>query len=106
MKKVFCIKLQGKRKFLRLFGSSSKEKGLVSGFVALKPGKSVGLHNTKNKEEALIILKGRAQVCCGKNPNVRKVKAISFVYIPPKTDHDIKNIGKGVLRYVYLTASV
>ena len=103
--KVFCIQLKGRQRFLRLFGESSKLCGLASGFVTLKSKESVGLHNTQNKEEALIILQGTAQVSYGKHSMI-KVKNNCFVYIPPKTDHDLKNIGKGILKYVYVTACV
>ncbi len=103
MKKVFCTPLRGRQRFLRLFGESSKPYGLASGFVVLKPKEAVGLHNTRNREEALIILQGQAQISYGKNSRI-KVKENSFVYIPPQTDHDLKNTGKGILKYVYLTA--
>jgi mannose-6-phosphate isomerase-like protein (cupin superfamily) len=102
---VFCVQLKGRQRFLRLFGESSKPYGLASGFVTLKSKESVGLHNTQNKEEALIILQGQAQVSYGKFSRI-KVKKSCFVYIPPKTDHDIKNTGKGVLRYVYVTSRI
>ena len=105
MTKVFCKQLKGRQKFLRLFGESSKLSGLASGLVVLKPKESVGLHNTKNKEEALIILQGQAQIFYGKNSKI-KVKKNSFVYISPKTNHYLKNIGKGILKYVYLTACI
>jgi len=105
MKKVFSVQLKGRQRFLRLFGESSKLYGLASGFVVLKPKESVGLHNTKNKEEALIILQGQAQVSYSRNSRL-KVGKNSFVYIPPKVDHNLKNIGKGMLKYVYLTACI
>jgi len=100
--RVFCRQLKGRKRFLRLFGKSSKPHGLASGFVTLKSKESVGLHNTQNKEEALIILQGQAQVSYEKRSRI-KVKKNCFVYIPPKTAHDIKNTGKGILRYVYVT---
>ena len=103
--KVFCTQLKGRQRFLRLFGESGKPYGLACGLVTLKSKESVGLHNTKNKEEALVILQGQAQVSYGKRFGI-KVKKNSFVYIPPKTDHDLKNTGKGILRYVYLTACI
>ncbi|MDD5409067.1 MAG: cupin domain-containing protein [Candidatus Omnitrophica bacterium] len=102
--KVFCTPLKGRQRFLRLFGESSKQHGLASGYVTLKSQESVGLHNTKNKEEALIILEGQAQVLYGKRSRI-KVKKNCFVYIPPKTDHDLKNTGKSILKYVYITSS-
>ena len=101
--KVFCTQLKGRQRFLRLFGESTKPYGLASGFVTLKSNESVGLHNTHNKEEALIILQGVAEVSFKEHSSI-KVKKNCFVYIPPKTDHDLKNIGKGILQYVYITA--
>lgn len=103
--KVFCMLLKGRQRFLRLFGESIKPYGLVSGLVVLRSKESVGLHNTQNKEEALIILEGQAQVSYGKGSRI-KVKKNCFVYIPPKTDHDLKNIGKSILKYVYITACI
>lgn len=102
MKKVFSIALKGNKRFLRLFGDSGKPKGMAAGLVSLKPKESIGCHNTLGKEEALIILKGLAQVSYGKKSTI-KARAQSFVYIPPETDHDVRNIGKSILRYVYLT---
>lgn len=99
------MQLKGRQRFLRLFGESSKRSGLASGLVTLKSKESVGLHNTKNKEEVLIILQGQAQVFYGKRSKI-KVKNNSFVYIPPQTDHDLKNVGKTILKYVYITASI
>jgi len=104
-RKVLCLQLKSKQRFLRLFGESSKPNGLASGLVVLRPKESVGLHNTKNKEEALIILEGQAQISYDKDSRI-KVRKDSFVYIPPKTDHNLKNIGKGILKYVYLTACI
>ena len=103
--KVFFKQLKGRQRFLRLFGESAKPYGLAAGMVILKPKESVGLHNTKDKEEALIILQGQAQILYGKRSKIT-VKEESFVYIPPKTDHDHKNTGRGILKYVYLTACI
>ena len=105
MKKVFSVQLKGRQRFLRLFGESSKLFGLASGLVTLKSEESIGLHNTRNKEEVLIILQGQAQVSYGKHSRI-KVQKNCFVYVPPKTDHDLKNIGKAILKYVYITACI
>ena len=103
--KVFCVQLKGRQRFLRLFGESSKLHGLASGLVTLKSQESVGLHNTQNKEEVLIILQGQAQVSYGKHSKIR-VKKNTFVYIPPRTEHNLKNLGKNTLKYVYITAGI
>ena len=101
--KVFCMQLKGKQKFLRLFGDSSKEKGLRSGFVVLRPKESVGLHNTRLSEEVIFIIDGSGLICYGRE-NSFKVKKNTFVYIPPKIPHNIINTGKNLLKYVYTVA--
>ncbi|MFH1281277.1 MAG: cupin domain-containing protein [Candidatus Omnitrophota bacterium] len=103
--KVFCTRLTGRQRFLRLFGESGKRFGLASGLVRLKSQESVGRHKTQNKEEALIILQGQALVSFGKRSRI-KVKKNCFVYIPPQTDHDLKNIGQDILKYIYITAGI
>jgi len=102
--KVFSLSLKGRQRFLRLFGESSKPRGVAAGRVMLKPGESIGQHNTNNRQEALIILQGEAEISYGQNCRI-KVKKNTFVYIPPQTEHNLKNVGKCSLRYVYLTAS-
>jgi len=102
-KKVFCTRLKGGQRFLRLLGDSHKTKGLRAGLVILKPRELIGEHETENKEEALIVLKGNAVVYYGKNRKI-KVSQNSFVYIPPETRHNVKNSGSKILQYVYVTA--
>jgi len=103
--KMFCTQLKGGRRFLRLLGDSSKLKGLRSGYVVLKPNASVGLHNTGPNEEIIFIISGSGLVCYGKRNSV-KVKKNLFVYIPPKTPHNVVNTGKDLLKYIYIAARV
>ena len=103
--KVFCTQLQGKQRFLRLFGESSKAKGLRSGFVVLKSKESVGLHNTGPNEEVIYIINGTGVILYGKN-NSFKVKKNAFVYIPPKMPHNVINTSKDLLKYIYTAARV
>jgi len=101
---VFSLKLKAAGKFRRLLGKAGEKKGFRSGFVALGPGESVGDHNTKNKEEAIIILDGKGMVCCGKRKRI-EVAGSTFIYIPPNTAHNISNTGRKILKYVYVTSS-
>lgn len=105
MKKVFCTQLKGTQRFLRLLGDSNKAKGLKAGLVTLKSKESIGVHKTENKEEVLIILKGSATVYCGRGKKIKAPKN-SFIFIPPKTLHNVKNSGSKILRYLYITAQV
>ena len=103
--KVFCTQLKGRQRFLRLFGDSSKEKGLRSGYVILKPKESVGLHNTGPSEEVIFVTHGSGLICYGQKNSI-KVKRNAFVYIPPKTPHNVVNTGKELLKYIYTAAHV
>ncbi|MDO8488522.1 MAG: cupin domain-containing protein [Candidatus Omnitrophota bacterium] len=102
---VFSMELKGSQKFTRLFGDSSKPKGLRSGFVVLKPKESVGLHNTGPSEEVIFIITGTAVIHYGtrKRSNVKKN---AFIYIPPQTPHNISNSGSKWLKYIYIAAKV
>lgn len=103
--RFLSIKLKGRQKFVRLLGDSTKLRGLCSGLVALKPGKSIGEHKTDNKEEVLVIIKGNATIYYGKSKSI-KAGQNTFIYIPPETVHNVKNSGSKILRYVYITAKV
>ncbi len=100
-----AIKLEGSERFQRLLAGIPVTAGMKSGYVTLKPGESVGEHKTEAKEEAIIILEGEAEVrCAGKI--VFTVKEHNLIYIPPETNHDIKNNADRLLRYVYVVAPV
>jgi len=103
--KVFCIQLKGAQRFLRLFGDSSKAKGLRSGYVILNSKESVGLHNTGSSEEVIFIIDGAGIVNYGRKNTVR-IKKNSFVYIPPKTPHNVTNNAKELLKYIYIAARI
>lgn len=101
--KVFSVELKGNQKFTRLFGDSSKPKGLRSGFVVLKPKESVGLHNTGSSEEVIFIITGAAVIYYGTGKKFN-VKKNSFIYIPPQTLHNVSNLGTKPLKYIYIAA--
>jgi mannose-6-phosphate isomerase-like protein (cupin superfamily) len=103
--RVFCTQLKGRQRFSRLLGDKDKISGLRSGLVILKPQEAIGEHKTTNKEEVIIILKGSAIVCYGKNKKI-KASANSFIYIPAEIVHNISNPGRVALKYVYITAQL
>jgi mannose-6-phosphate isomerase-like protein (cupin superfamily) len=77
--------------------------GMRSGFVRLQTGATVGWHTTGKNEEALVILHGQGEALIdgqAKQPFV----APAIVYIPPETRHNVVNIGKELLEYVYVVA--
>jgi len=102
--KPFVKVLNGMQQFKRIFGNSNKKKGLSAGFVVLKKGCSVGFHNTAKKEEILIVLHGKAQVSIADKHFILKKSMV--LYIPPNTLHNVKNVDRQPLKYLYVTAAV
>jgi mannose-6-phosphate isomerase-like protein (cupin superfamily) len=102
--RIFIRVLEGTKKFKRICGNSRKKKGLSSGFVILKKGETVGIHNTGKKEEILIVLQGRAEVILANKRFI--LKNGMALYIPPNTLHDVKSINTRLLKYLYVTAAV
>lgn len=104
-RKPLVVKLDSSSKYLRLLSGKPQTKGMRSGLVSLKPGEEIGEHSTENKEEALVILNGEAEISCGKAATF-KAAAGSLVYIPPDTRHNVKNCGKNLLKYVYIVSAI
>jgi len=100
--KVISLRSQGEG-YLRLLGGPPETSTMRSGLVTLAPGKSVGRHNTEKYEEVLIILEGSAAVSVSAGGSIQVPEGYGF-YCPPHTEHDVKNIGGGLLRYVYIVA--
>lgn len=102
-KKTKVVKLKAGEKYQRLFSKESGTFGIKSGHVILKPGENVGLHTTGEREEVIIILKGKGNLLAGKD-TMLEIGRDECLYIPPQTEHDIKNTGDGVLEYTFITA--
>jgi len=77
--------------------------GMRSGRVRLAPGKSIGLHNTKDNEELLVFLSGSGVALIGQETHLQ-VASGKVAYIPPQTTHDIQNTGTEPLMYVFCVA--
>ena len=76
---------------------------MESGLVVLAPSQAVGKHGTKEHEELLIVLEGEGQMIFADGSTL-PVKRDTALYCPPRTEHDVKNIGTTPLRYVYVVA--
>lgn len=82
-----------------------KTRSIKSGHVVLKKGQECGRHNTQEREEILVIIKGNGAVeIDGQKP--LKIKAPAVCYIPPQAWHNVKNNSSKVLDYVYVTAPI
>lgn len=91
--------------YLQVLSGPPETTRMRSGLVVLTPQKSVGRHSTGQNEEILIVLEGKGEMLFG-DGHTLPVEANHAVYCPPRTIHDVKNTGRGVLRYVYVVANV
>jgi mannose-6-phosphate isomerase-like protein (cupin superfamily) len=90
--------------YVRLLGGPPETVTMHSGLVVLGEGESVGTHNTKNYEEVLVVLEGAGKMLITGGPELA-LQRNTLAYCPPRTEHNVTNIGKGPLRYVYIVAN-
>ena len=102
-RKAMLIKLESSEKYQRLLNKDSGSFGIKSGHVILKPGENIGEHTTAEREELIIVLKGSGEAIVDRE-TILKIESNSVLYIPPKTKHDIKNTGSGILEYIFITS--
>jgi mannose-6-phosphate isomerase-like protein (cupin superfamily) len=76
-----------------------------SGYVVLKPSEEVGIHTTGEHEEVLVILDGIGEIEAEGIVRQRITKDC-IVYIPPHTQHNVFNVGKQPLCYIYIVSSI
>ncbi len=80
------------------FGSSNLSITWVEG----APGSEQPVHAHPDNEQVYVIVRGRAMMKAGEEE--REVGPGTLVFIPPRTDHAIHNIGDESLLYVSATA--
>ena len=100
--KVIKADMQGKD-HLRLLDGPPETFSLRSGAVALQPGKAVGKHNTETYEELVVVLEGEGAMLLNEGQEL-PLKMGTVAYCPPNTEHDVKNTGSTVFRYMYVVA--
>jgi len=100
-RKPKIVALKGKERYQRLLAGEPETAGMKAGLVVLRPGESVGEHTTDAKEEAIVVLEGIAEVRVDDTP-LFKAKKNNLIYIPPYTAHDVRNISRRNLKYVYI----
>ena len=101
--KARIVKFKYRTGYQRLTSRESGTCGLKAGHVVLHPGQNIGRHTTAEREEIIIVLKGKGEVLID-NSGAVKIQGSSALYIPPHTGHDIKNIGRERLDYIFVTA--
>ncbi len=100
--KVIRADLQGKD-YLRLLGGPPETCSMRSGAVALPPGGTIGKHSTQANEEVIVVLEGEGVLLLNEDGEL-PLEVGTVAYCPPDTEHDVKNTGSAVLRYIYVVA--
>jgi mannose-6-phosphate isomerase-like protein (cupin superfamily) len=103
--KALVMDLNDKCEYQRLFGGQPQTCGMRSGRVYLAPGEDCGQHSTQAREELLVFLSGRGMAVVGENESFQ-IGQGKVAYIPPHTNHNIKNTGEEPLIYIYCVAPV
>ncbi|MGA3012962.1 MAG: cupin domain-containing protein [Bacteroidales bacterium] len=81
--------------------TNENARKMKSGMIHLQSGEDVGEHNTKEKEELIIVLEGRATIEID-GQVFSEVNSGSVVYIPTQTCHNVRNGSDAELRYIYI----
>lgn len=100
--KVIRTDTQGKD-YVRLLGGPPETFSLRSGAVALQPGKAIGQHNTEINEELIVVLEGEGALLLSEGEEL-PLQVGTVAYCPPDTEHNVKNTGSTVFRYIYVVA--
>ncbi len=101
--KVLVIDLNEIGEYQRLLGGHPQTCGMRSGRVFLHPGQSCGQHSTEQNEEMLVFLSGQGKLLISEKESF-PVGQGKVSYIPPHTQHDVKNTGSEPLIYIYCVA--
>lgn len=100
---VLILDLNSNPEYQSLLKGEPQTCGMRSGRVYLAPGKECGQHSTKAHEELLVFLAGKGELVIAEKDRL-KVCVGKVSYIPPHTDHNVKNTGSEPLIYIYCVA--
>ncbi len=89
--------------YLPVLGGHPESVSMRSGLVILSPGSSVGVHNTGDHEELIIVFEGQGDLQISGQDSLA-ISAGVAAYCPPDTEHDVVNTGASPLRYIYVVA--
>jgi len=101
--KARLVRLGSSEKYQRLISKDLGSVGIKSGHVILRPGENIGGHSTGEREEVVVVLKGKGEATIDKD-SVLKMESNTVLYVPPETEHDIQNTGHEMLEYVFITS--
>jgi quercetin dioxygenase-like cupin family protein len=99
---VIKADMQG-QDYARLLSGPPETYSMRSGAVTLQPGQTIGRHSTRANEEVIVVLEGEGALLLNEAQEL-PFKVGTIAYCPPDTEHDVKNTGSTVLRYIYVVA--
>ena len=102
---LFIKELDKKPEYQRLLAGNPETCGMRSGRVYLQPGEECGQHSTEAHEEMLVFLAGNGTAVIAETDEY-EVGVGKISYVPPHTDHNIKNTGSEPLVYIYCVAPI
>ena len=91
--------------YQRLLKCGEDTSAVHSGMVCLEPGKSIGNHSTNDGEEVIIVLNGEGEISFDDYETLKMAEGF-LIYCPSYTEHDVKNSGNELLKYVFFVAKV
>jgi mannose-6-phosphate isomerase-like protein (cupin superfamily) len=104
-KEALVIDLDKLPRYQRLLEGLPQTHGMKSGKVHLSPGADCGRHSTDDREELLVFLSGQGILIIEDKDNFQ-VGEGKISYIPPNTNHNVKNTGTEPLIYIYCVSPV
>jgi len=91
-----------KTDYFEILNESNAVK-MRSGMVTLQPGEDCGSHNTEDYEELIIVLEGCGEVET-EGTGKREIRKGQVAYNAPETEHNVRNTGSELLRYIYVVS--
>lgn len=89
---------------MSILKSNTNSIKLQSGYVLLKSKEEVGLHDSKDYEEIIIVLEGEGKFVSDQAE--LHFKKGNIIYCPPKTRHNIINESPKELKYIYVATKI
>lgn len=102
---VLVIDLNNRPENQKLLSGRPQTCGMRSGRVYLAPDQACGQHSTKDREEILVFLSGQGKLLIGEKESF-DIGQGKVSYIPPNTNHNVKNTSSNPLIYIYCVAPV
>jgi mannose-6-phosphate isomerase-like protein (cupin superfamily) len=93
---------KGQDSYLLLAKGQFGSRNLAVTWVDCAPGSEQRLHSHETEEQVYVIVRGRGLMRAGEEE--QEVGEGTLVFIPPRTQHAIRNTGEETLTYVSATS--